>query len=103
VISEVLGGKLIGAWVELLQVMDMMGITSPIDKGQGVLLVDGACSSGMYFAGGKAPGVLTGSTCCLLRLIATFVIYGNVFEPLNGGEDDSLLFRRISAFLIITR
>ncbi len=67
-----------------------------------MLLIDGARRGGVDSTRGKRPGVFSSSVCGLLRLEATFMVGGEVFEPLKGSENDSLLLGR-SVFTCFTQ
>jgi len=82
--------------------MDAVRVSCPVDKGQGVLLIDGARRGGVDSTRGKRPGVFSSSVCSFLRLEATLMVCGEIFEPLKGGENDTFLLGR-SVFTCFAR
>ena len=60
--------QFIGAGVQLVQTLDLVGCARPVDEAQNMLLVSGARLVGVDLTRGKRPDVFAGSTAFLFGL-----------------------------------
>jgi hypothetical protein len=83
-------GQLVGSWVQLLKVGNMVLFTCPLREADRVLLVDRSCFEAVDLASALRPDVLASSSSLNFCLIAALAYGHFAIQALDHFTDDTL-------------